>query len=182
MSRLSETFPVLDGFYPMPKEIMNADFLSAQQLCGLYTPFTMEVYFNDEMTDYNIPHTICHELFHSKGFMREDEANFVGYLACTTSDNRAFRYSGYLTGWVYAGNALAEADWDFYKELSGELDPQVKIDLEENNLFWNSKKGVLSELSNQWRDAYLKMNNQPDGIRSYDGMVELMLAYHTGKE
>ncbi|MFR5730890.1 MAG: DUF3810 family protein [Clostridium sp.] len=36
--------------------------------------------------------------------MREDEANFIGYLACVSSENEAFRYSGYLTGWVYAGN------------------------------------------------------------------------------
>ena len=50
------------------------------------------------MPYYNIPHTICHELSHLKGFMREDEANFIGYLACIGSDSPDFRYSGYLTG------------------------------------------------------------------------------------
>lgn len=182
MTRMGEQFPDLGGFYPMPKEILNAHFLSAQQLCGLYTPFTMEVYFNGDMPDYNIPHTICHELFHSRGFMREDEANFIGYLACITSDNQAFRYSGYLTGWAYAGNALAEADLELYRELSEQLKPQARADLEENNLFWNSRKGIFSEASNRWRDIYLKMNNQPDGIHSYDGMVELMLAYYINEK
>jgi len=178
MVGLGEAFPVLKGYYPKPKDILNARFMSAQQLAGLYTPFTMEIYINGGMTDYNIPHTICHELFHSKGYMREDEANFIGYLACINSDNQAFRYSGYLTGWMYAGNALAEADRELYQELSERLDPRVRADLEENNRFWNDGKGVLSEVSNQWRDVYLKANNQPDGIHSYDGMVELMLAYY----
>jgi len=182
MVRLGEQFPVLQGYYPRPKEILNARFMTAQQLSGLYTPFTMEIYINGEMTDYNIPHTICHELFHSKGYMREDEANFIGYLACINSDNQAFRYSGYLTGWMYAGNAMAEADRELYQELSEQLNPQVRADLEENNRFWISQKGILSEVSNQWRDAYLKMNNQPDGIHSYDGMVELMLAYYMNQE
>ena len=74
------------------------------------------------MTPYNIPHTICHELSHLKGFMREDEANFIGYLACIRSDDPMFRYSGYLTGWIYAGNALAKADVESYSQFYGELD------------------------------------------------------------
>ena len=72
------------------------------------------------MPYYNIPHTICHELSHLKGFMREDEANFIGYLACIGSDSPDFRYSGYLTGWVYAGNALAKADLEAYYGLYGQ--------------------------------------------------------------
>ena len=73
------------------------------------------------MPYYNIPHTICHELSHLKGFMREDEANFIGYLACIGSDSPDFRYSGYLTGWVYAGNALARVDPESYYDLYTKL-------------------------------------------------------------
>lgn len=182
MNQLGEQFPELGGFYPLPKDIINSRFMSAQQMSGLYTPFTMEIYINSEIPDFNIPHTICHELFHSKGYMREDEANFFGYLACIASERQAFRYSGYLTGWIYAGNALAETDPELYRELSKQLKPQVRADLENHNLFWSSRKGILSELSNQWRDTYLKVNNQPDGIHSYDGMVELMLAYYKNEE
>lgn len=45
-----------------------------QQLCGVYSPFTVEANYNGDMPDYNVPHTLCHELSHLKGFMREDEA------------------------------------------------------------------------------------------------------------
>ena len=90
--------------------VMVSWILAVQQLCGVYSPFTVEANYNWQMTGYNIPHTICHELSHLRGFMREDEANFIGILACTESDNAYFRYSGYLMAWVHAGNALAKAD------------------------------------------------------------------------
>lgn len=173
-------FACFGGYYPKPKEVMVSQILSVQQLCGVYSPFTIEANFNGDMPDYNIPHTICHELSHLKGFMREDEANFIGYLACISSDHPAFRYSGYLTGWVYAGNALAKADWESYLELRRKLDARAEQDLMENNAFWDRYEGTVAEVSNQWNDAYLKMNDQEDGVKSYGRVVDLMLAYYKG--
>ena len=182
MQKAGEEFDCLSGFYPCPKELACSYLLSVQQLCGIYSPFTIEANFNGDMPDYNIPHTICHELSHLKGFMREDEANFIGYLACITSDNQAFRYSGYLTGWVYAGNALARADMDAYMELRGQMDSRAEAHLKENNAFWDRYEGKVAEVSNQWNDTYLKMNDQEDGVKSYGRMVDLMLAYWKNRE
>lgn len=181
MQAAGEEFAVLGGYYPRPKQVTVSWILSVQQLCGIYAPFTIEANFNGAMPDYNIPHTICHELSHLKGFMREDEANFIGYLACTASDNQAFRYSGYLTGWVYAGNALARVDMDAYRELMEQLCDQAKLDLRENSAFWNRYEGRVAEAANQINDTYLKMNRQTDGVQSYGRMVDLMLAYKRGK-
>lgn len=175
MGAVGETYPVLGGFYPKPKEVTVSWILSVQQLCGIYSPFTVEANFNGSMPDYNIPHTLCHELSHLKGFMREDEANFIGYLACLASDKQMFRYSGYLTGWVYAGNALARADWEAYRALYEQLCGQAKEDLAENNAFWDRYEGKVAEVSNQMNDVYLKANRQEDGVKSYGRMVDLML-------
>ena len=171
-------YPQLSGYYPYPKPLMNPRLLSIQQLCGIYSPFTIEANYNREMPYYNIPHTICHELSHLKGFMREDEANFIGYLACIGSDSPDFRYSGYLTGWVYAGNALAKADLEAYYGLYGRLAPEAARDLAWNNQFWDRFDGKVAEASTQLNDRYLKANNQEDGVRSYGRMVDLMLAYY----
>ena len=138
----------------------------------------MEGNYNRAMTDYNIPHTICHELSHLRGFMREDEANFIGYLACIGSDKKAFQYSGYLTGWVYAGNALARQDMDSYREFYGKLHPKAAADLADNTRFWNRYEGKVAQVSNQVNDTYLKMNDQKEGVKTYGRMVDLMLAYH----
>lgn len=179
MKKAGERFPSLAGFYPKPKEVTVSYLLSVQQLCGIYSPFTIEANFNGAMPSYNIPHTICHELSHLKGFMREDEANFIGYLACIQSESQAFRYSGYLTGWVYAGNALAGVDMETYIELQSQLRPEVIADLRFNSDFWNQYEGKVAEAANQINDTYLKMNDQEDGVKSYGRMVDLMLAYYT---
>lgn len=49
-----------------------------QLLAGIYSPFTVEANYNKEMTAYNIPHTICHELSHLRGFMREEVRRDLG--------------------------------------------------------------------------------------------------------
>jgi len=38
--------------------------------------------------------------------MREDEANFIAFLACLQSDDPEFRYSGVYLASVHAMNAL----------------------------------------------------------------------------
>lgn len=178
MEGLGLEFPELDGFYPRPKPLLLSRILSVQQLCGIYSPFTVEANYNREMPRYNVPHTICHELSHLKGFMREDEANFIGYMACIGSDSARFRYSGYLMGWVYAGNALAKADVDAYISLHRRLPQEAVADLMYNNDFWASYDGQVAEASSKMNDTYLKMQDQTDGVQSYGRMVDLMLAYY----
>ncbi len=178
MAGLGEIYPQLSGYYPRPKPLAVPWILSVQQLSGIYSPFTVEANYNRAMTNYNIPHTICHELSHLRGFMREDEANFIGYLACIGSSDPSFCYSGYLTGWVYAGNALAAQDMETYVDLYGRLNEQSRADLADNNAFWNRYEGKVAEVANQMNDTYLKINSQSDGVKSYGRMVDLMLAYY----
>lgn len=178
MAALGGTYPELAGYYPTPKPLMVPWLLSVQQLSGIYMPFTVEANYNREMTAYNIPLTICHELSHLRGFMREDEANFIGYLACVESENREFQYSGYLMGWIYASNALAKQDAEAYWELYGRLDESVILQLQENARFWDQYEGKVAEVSTQMNDTYLKINSQEDGVQSYGRMVDLMLAYY----
>lgn len=182
MKKLGTEYPELDGYYPAPKGVLVSWILSVQQLCGIYSPFTVEANYNRKMPDYNIPHTICHELSHLKGFMREDEANFIGYLACIESEAEAFQYSGYLMGWVYATNALARLDMERYIDLYQQLDSKALVDLQENSAFWNQYEGRVAEASSKMNDAYLKMNDQSDGVQSYGRMVDLMLAYYRGEK
>ena len=179
MKNLGEVYPQLAGWYPYPKPLAISRILSVQQLCGIYSPFTVEANYNREMPLYNIPHTICHELSHLKGYMREDEANFIGYLACVLSSSPEFRYSGYVMGWVYAGNALAAVDPDGYRTLRNQLPEAVLEDLAYNNRFWDRFEGKVAEVSTQINDSYLKAHSQEDGVRTYGRMVDLMLAYYT---
>ncbi len=175
MKRLAEQYPSLDGFYPQPKPVAISWILSVQQCSGVYSPFTIEANYNHDMVAYNIPHTICHELSHLRGFMREDEANFIGYLACQGSENADFRYSGYLLGWIYAGNALAKLDYEAYNRIHAMLEAPIIADLDENSAFWDQYEGEVAEFQEKVNDAYLKANGQADGVKSYGRVVDLML-------
>jgi len=175
MMKLSKQYPSLAGYYPKPKPVLVSWILSIQQCSGVYSPFTVEANYNRDMVSYNKPHTICHELSHLRGFMREDEANFIGYLACLESEDEEFRYSGYLLGWIYAGNALAKENMEEYSRLYGMLDEAVKEDLRENSRFWDRYEGRAAEAADRVNDAYLKVNGQSEGILTYGRVVDLMI-------
>ena len=175
MKQLADQYPSLSGYYPQPKPVLISWILSIQQCSGVYSPFTIEANYNKDMIAYNIPHTICHELSHLRGFMREDEANFIGYLACLESDEADYRYSGYLLGWIYAGNALARVDYEEYNRIYRLLDEKITEDLDHNNDFWDRYEGEIAEVQEKVNDAYLKANGQADGVLSYGRVVDLML-------
>jgi hypothetical protein len=82
MRLLGEEIPVLAGFYPNPKPVIASRIMSQFNITGLFAPFTVEVHFNQDIPDHLIPFVILHEFAHFRGFMREDEANFIAYLAC----------------------------------------------------------------------------------------------------
>ena len=177
MRRLAEEFPSLEGYYPRPKELIVSEILSYQGLTGIYLPFTVEANYNGDMTAYNKPFTACHELSHLRGFMQEQEANFIAFLACISSGRPDFQYSGYLSGWVYCMNALYRADYESWQEVRALLDEEAEPDLSSNNAFWDRYEGMISETSERINDTYLKVNGQADGVQSYDRMVDLIVAY-----
>lgn len=177
MEQLGETYEGLAGEYPIPKGILNSWVLSYEQLTGIYSPFTIEANYNQEMTAYNIPFTMCHELSHLKGYMREDEANFIAWLACRHADEVSFQYSGALMSWIYCGNELYKYDKETYRELRSYFPEEVNIDLQANTDFWDAHEGVLADVSETVNDTYLKVNQQEMGIQTYDRVVDLIVNY-----
>ena len=110
--------------------------------------------------------------------MREDEANFIGFLACIGSGVPDWEYSGYLTGWVYAGNAPYKVDQEAYWELHDRLDESVRQELIDNNVFWDRFDTKVAEAATKVTDSYLKANSQTDGVKRYGRMVDLMLSFY----
>ena len=177
MQQLAVEFPSLAGYYPKPKALILSEILSYQGLTGIYLPFTVEANYNGDMPAYDKPFTVCHELSHLRGFMEEQEANFIAFLACIGSERADFQYSGYLSGWVYCMNALYRADYESWQEVRGMLDEAAEPDLTANNEFWDRYEGTISETAERINDTYLKVNGQADGVQSYDRMVDLIVAY-----
>lgn len=176
---MNEEYGVFDYRTANTKPIFFSRLMSYTDLVGVYCPITMETNVNTDVADYSIPSSMCHELAHFYGFMREDEANFIGYLACMKSDSVEFRYSGTLLALIHAGNQLAEVDMEAYNQLWTTYSEGVIRDLKQNSEYWEQfKDSVVREVSTNVNDAYLKANNQSDGVRSYGRMVDLLLAYY----
>lgn len=178
MTVLGRQYPQLAINYPQPKPVLISRILSVQGVTGVYSPFTVEANYNTEMTTYNIPFTMCHELSHLCGFMREDEANFIGWLACRQSQDTSFRYSSAMLGWINCTNELAKMNPKAHQELAAMLPEEVWEELRVNNAFWEKYEGKASEVHERVNDAYLKANGQEEGVRSYERMVELIVSYY----
>ena len=56
-----------------------------------------------------------------------------------------------------------------------ELPEAVKIELEENTQFWARYEGKTAEAAEAVNDAYLKVNGQAEGVKTYGRVVDLML-------
>lgn len=178
MENLADIYPEMEGYYPSPKGLIFPWILAVQQLSGIYSPFTVEANYNSGMIDYNIPFTMCHELSHLRGFMQEEEANFIAYLACIESENIEFQYSGTMLGWIYCMNVLYRVDNSRWEEIRRELDGSVEADLKANSTYWDKYEGQVAEMADKVNDSYLKANGQEDGVESYNRMVDLMVAYY----
>ena len=130
----AKEYPVFGGLYPVPKHVFFSRLMSWTEITGVFTPWTMEANVNIDISPYSIASTMCHELAHLRGFMREDEANYIAYRVCMASDSVDLQYSGTMLALIHTGNALYGQDAERYYELyRAHISPAVSADLVANN-------------------------------------------------
>ncbi|MDR1688741.1 MAG: DUF3810 domain-containing protein [Clostridiales bacterium] len=168
----------IKGVPKRAKEVILSVPLSYLDIAGIYIPHTAEPNYNANVPDHTKPNTVCHEQAHQLGFAREDEANFVSFLACVNSGDDDFVYSGLMLAFIHTSNALYRADAESYGKITGLLSESVLRDIRANNEFWKKYEGKASEISNKANDSYLKSNGQAEGVKSYGQMVDLVVAYY----
>lgn len=174
-------YPTLGGNFGKPKPFLPSLLMSYAGISGVYFPFTGEANVNVDVPDSMLPASACHEMAHQRGFAREDEANYISYLACSLNPDSDFQYSGYLLALIHSMNALYSYDPARYDALSKKYSTGVKLDLDKNDEFWHSYEGPVQKISNNINDTYLKANMQNDGIYSYGRMVDLLIAEYRKK-
>ena len=191
VKNLSSEFKNLDGYYVRPKPIMCSFFMSQMDFTGIYFPFSMEANYNNDFYKAKLPCTVCHELAHTKGYIQEDEANFIAFLACIRSDDPYYNYAGYLTALTYVRNKIFDYAEDEKKaKIDSAICDEVWADINANREYWDSVKNAkdtvfnsetVSEISGNFMEANLKANGVTDGRKSYGRMVDLMLNYYFDK-
>lgn len=188
METMGQQYDRLSGYYVTPKYLKCSEFFSQQYIMGYYFPFSMEANINSVMYITNVAPTVCHELAHTKGFIFENDANMIGYLACIQSDDTFLEYCGYLSVLNYVNN-------DFYKSVNkSTYKKHVRISdrVADDNVFltredWQAvektavvKTSTVKKVSNNFLNTNLKLNGVDEGIQQYNEVVNLLLDYYDG--
>ena len=188
METMGQQYDRLSGYYVTPKYLKCSEFFSQQYIMGYYFPFSMEANINSVMYITNVAPTVCHELAHTKGFIFENDANMIGYLACIQSDDTFLQYCGYLRVLNYVNN-------DFYKSVNkSTYKKHVRISdrVADDNVFltredWQAvektavvKTSTVKKVSNNFLNTNLKLNGVDEGIQQYNEVVNLLLDYYDG--
>ncbi len=191
MKKAAEQYPQLKGYYPKAKPIMFSFFMSQTGTAGMYFPFSMESTYNADMLPELKPEVICHEYAHLKGFMQEDEANFISFVATQGSDEPQVKYSGCLDALEYVHNQIYRNEVHSGYELTDKISQQVSNDwfrfLPDNYWEENQEKELISTdtvsaFSESASDTSMKLNGVEDGVASYSRMVNLLLDYYFPQE
>jgi len=198
---ISQEFPSLQGRLYAPKPMIYSWLMSITGYGGMYFALTGEAMINTQPPNFLMPVTVAHEHAHRLGVFSEDEAGFVGILACVKSENLTFEYAGYMDGLNFLLNALFRGEDpsssgpsdEWLKIVSG-LSANVMIDRQEREVFWatrtTSDTGIgfldrfltavaetTNDAVNTVYDGFLRSQNQELGIMSYGECVDLLVVY-----
>ena len=138
---------------------------------GYYNPFTGEAQVNTTVPVVLQPFVTTHEIGHQLGFTKENEANFAGFLAARSSPDAAVQYSVYFDMYIYASKNLRQRDTALARSLARQLPEVAKADLRELRKFYERYENPLEPIIHMLYGHYLKANEQPQGILSYDEVI-----------
>ena len=174
---LYDEFPFLRMETGGVKPFGCSSVLSVLRFTGFYFPFTGEANVNMDSPSAYLPATVCHEMAHQRGIISEQECNFVGILAATRSSDPAYRYAGWLEGYVHLSNALYSADPERCLAIRDTLPETVRADLRADSAYWARFRGPVSQASEAVYDVFLKTNGDANGVRSYGMVTDLLVTY-----
>ncbi len=181
VQQLSLTDPAFRTFQPMIKSSILSPLLNYLGTAGYFNPFTGESQINNEMPLFLRPFVACHEMAHQIGFAAEDEANFVGFLSGISSNDRLLKYSTYYLASQEFLTEVWKTDSMAFKLMRNRISKPVLNDFKTERDYWTRYQGNTAKLSSIFYDNYLKANKQPEGLKTYNRMIKLSIAYYRKK-
>lgn len=173
-----DSFPFLKYEIPSIKASLLGNIGNYLGFTGYYNPFTGEAQINTTVPDFLIPSITVHEMAHQIGYAKENEANFVAFLVGTHCQDALFEYSSYLDLFMYTNAQVKYFDSTSGNIALSYLRPEIKSDIAEWRRFNLAHRSFVEPVIHWIYGKYLKLNKQPQGIRSYDAVVSLVIAYY----
>ncbi len=165
--------------HPHVKTMVFTPLSSMAGVTGSMAPFFCEFTLNGDIRPHDYPAIYAHEYAHFLGIANEGEANFYSYLTCTSSTDKAVKFSGYYHIFFHVLHNV----FDILGEKEGEkflshIRPEIIRLAKNDRHYWLSKRSkVLDAAQDFIFDLYLKGNNVSEGRKSYSGVVALILAW-----
>lgn len=153
--------------------------LSYMGFSGYINPFTLEAQINKNIPKIHVPTTICHEIAHQMGYSAENEANFIGIMATIHSENNLVSYSGNTLALRYLLNELYKSDKKSHHLLISKVNKGILINFIEANKEWEKYNNPFEPYFKGLFDYFLKVNNQTEGVKSYNLVVNLLVNYYS---
>ena len=177
---LSEKYSFIS--VPAPtKAVLLSKPMAYTGITGVYSFFTGESNLCTYYPDFSTVYTASHEMAHAAGIAREDEANFIAFLALAESEESYFRYSAHVNLLQYTLVALYRADRELYAELFFSLSPKIKGEFHAYNLAFDEVDGhFVRDIAQSVYDTYLS-GVGTEGAVSYTLVVRLGVAYASKK-
>ncbi|MES2448326.1 MAG: DUF3810 domain-containing protein [Bacteroidota bacterium] len=156
---------------PSVKPVINGWLISKIGIEGYYNPLSGEANVNMKLPAWVLPFVTCHEIAHQLGVAKEDEANLVAYLVGVKSNDINFQYSVNYNMLRYILLEIRIKSPEDYIALRAKITPAVLANFKAENEFWAKYNGQMSTYMGIAFDKFLKFNNQPKGIDSYQDIV-----------
>ena len=157
--------PYFGSVKPMLSSFIYREF----QITGVtFSPFG-EANINTMNTNAGIPLTVAHELAHTRGVMREDDANKLAFYVCLNSEDPYLRYSAYVS-YFYQLRNIASSSYLTAEELA--LCHQIDSAYNKTNSYiykyWQ-EHDLLEKFADFVNNLYIKSSGVQEGTDSYSG-------------
>jgi hypothetical protein len=162
---------------PRTKQFYPAGFMRKMGILGIYFPYTGESYIDPTLHPLEKPFTIAHEMAHSYGVTDEGEANFIGWVICSNSDDPLLQYSGQLRLLRYQMNDLYRMSKEDYSAFYKTLPTGIRNDLISIQITQQKIKPFNLEISRKSNDLFLKTQGVKAGVNSYQQLPMLAFAW-----
>ena len=174
---LAKSFPQY-AYHPVSlKKSLFSTPLTYMGFSGYFNPFTGEAQVDHLVPKVSLPVICSHEVAHQLGIASESGANFTGFLAAFQHDDPVFKYSALLMAYRFALSDLYKTDQDLYQQFVKKTPGGILQNIREINNFWKQYENLTEPFFKLFYDNYLKVNKQKHGIKSYNRMVGLLIAY-----
>ena len=179
-------YSVFAGCLEPVKELGWADMYTSMGITGVTFGITGEAAVNPQIPDVTIPFTMAHEMAHRMCIANERDANFSGFLACSSHPDVDFQYSGYYMAFRYCYNALSGINSKTATAAAARVQNGVSDllsrDLQAYDQFFNTHKDqAATNLADTVNDTYLKTSGDKAGTASYGQVCDLLVNWHIQK-